>query len=59
MASSFEPSMCEYEKVWETRCRVTSNTNAEENVILYRSYSCCLFFCPYSQRECRVKRGVK
>lgn len=46
---------CEHERTYETRGTATNTTDTTCQALLYRSYSCALFFCPYPDRKCKVK----
>ena len=54
-SSYFEPLLCEYVQVWETRAAMSDRTSGEP-IVVHRSYSCVLFFCQYPDKKCKVKQ---
>ena len=52
------PSICEYQKTWETICRSQTSTDPKDS-IKYISYSCVNCFCRYPERKCEVKNNAE
>jgi hypothetical protein len=50
------PSICEYERRWETKA-LAHNTTDATRFTLYVSYSCACFYCAHPEKECHAKRG--
>lgn len=49
------PSICEYEKRWETRA-LAPNCTERISYTLYVNYTCGCVYCAYPGKECNVKR---
>jgi hypothetical protein len=55
--TTFETRQCEYEVIHEVQYG-TTNTTAPDIITLHRTYSCAMFYCPYPNKGCRVKKSV-
>jgi hypothetical protein len=49
-------SVCEYEKIWVTRCVICSTSSGCDKVEIWKSASCECNYCNYPKRQCNVKK---